>query len=55
LEAQRAAAGAQARMPVPIKAQTFRPKLSAPVTVRYGHKAGCLFVDYFLLLLYCVA
>jgi hypothetical protein len=34
LEAQRAAATTQARMPVPIKVCTFRPKLRAPTIVR---------------------
>jgi hypothetical protein len=34
-EAQRAAAGAQERMPVKIRVPPFRPKLRAPATVRY--------------------
>jgi hypothetical protein len=38
MKAQRAAAGAQARMPVLIKVRPFRPKHRAPATVRYGHR-----------------
>jgi hypothetical protein len=38
LEAQRASAGAQARMLVLIKARPFRPELRAPATVRYGRR-----------------
>jgi hypothetical protein len=38
MEVQRAAAGAQARMPVLIKARPFRPKLRAPATVWYGRR-----------------
>ena len=34
MEAQRATAGAQARMPVLVKVRPFRPKLRAPATVR---------------------
>jgi hypothetical protein len=33
-EAQRAAAGAQAKMPVKIRVRPLRPKLCVPVTVR---------------------
>jgi hypothetical protein len=39
MEAQRATAGAQARMPVLIKVRPFNPKLCAPATVRYGRRA----------------
>jgi hypothetical protein len=48
LEAQRAAtaaAAAQARIPVQIKACTFRTKLCVPTTARYGHKIEGLLVD----------
>jgi hypothetical protein len=38
LEAQRAATGVEARMPVLMKARPFRPKLCASATVRYGRR-----------------
>jgi hypothetical protein len=50
LEAQRAAAtAAQARMPMLVKARTFRPKLRVPTTARYGLETEGLLVDYLLL------
>jgi hypothetical protein len=53
MEAQRAAASAQARMPMLMKVQPLRPKLRAPAALRYGRSTeGLLLTNYCLILHY---